>query len=435
MVVVLGLVACTMPADLPLPARPGLIDNLAALNHGEQSLPPRLTVSQVALLALRNNPDLLAIRAQHGVAQAQVLQAGLLPNPQVSGAFLPLVAGVGTTSAWNAGISEDIRSLITLSSTRRAARFGAEQIDAQILWQEWQVIGQARLLGVDIIEAERMLALLARNRDLLAARYGKSQRALAAGNETLMASAPEIAALQTATAQINDLKRQQLARRHQLNALLGLAPNVAVALDSTPDIPAWNADAVVQMLPTLPERRPDLVALQRGYRAQNARLRTAVLSRFPNLTLGITGGSDNSKVRNIGPQITLELPIFNQNQGNIAIETATRQQLHDEYATRLTTATGQVQAMVGEVDLLQRQLQDVRRDVSGMRRVAVQAEAAFNAGNLDERSYVDLVGAQLTKEQEIVTIEQSLLDQQVAIATLIGAGMPVIALPREDAAR
>ena len=121
----LGLAACATPRDLPLPTRPGLIDNLAALNHGKQSLPPRLTVSQVALLALRNNPDLMAIRAQHGVAQAQVLQAGLLPNPQVSSAFLPLVAGVGTTSAWNAGISEDIRSLITLSSTRSEPRGSA----------------------------------------------------------------------------------------------------------------------------------------------------------------------------------------------------------------------------------------------------------------------------------------------------------------------
>ena len=60
---------------------------------------PRHAVNgdQVALLAVQNNPDLRAVRAQHGVAQAQVLQAGLLPNPQFTGAFLPLVAGVGTT--------------------------------------------------------------------------------------------------------------------------------------------------------------------------------------------------------------------------------------------------------------------------------------------------------------------------------------------------
>jgi outer membrane protein TolC len=177
------------------------------------------------------------------------------------------------------------------------------------------------------------------------------------------------------------------------------------------------------------------VALQLGYRAQNAKLRTAVLSRFPNLVFGVTGGSDNTNVRTAGPQITLELPIFNQNQGNIAIESATRQQLHDEYAARLTAAVGQVRAMIAEIDLLNRQLREVRQQLAGTRRVAAQAESAFNAGNLDERSYVDLVGARLTKEQEIVTIEQSLLDQQVAIATLIGAGMPAIALPRQDASR
>jgi outer membrane protein TolC len=425
----LALAACGAPADLPLPTKSDLADSLDQLRHDGITPGAALTVTQVAILAVQNNPDLLAVRTQHGVARAQVLQAGLLPNPQFTGSFLPLVAGYGTTPAYVAGFSEDIRALVTLSSSRQAARASAGQVDAQILWQEWQVIGQARLLAVDIIEAERSLALLARNRNLLAARYGKSQRAVAAGNETLTVSAPDLASLETITTQINDLQRQQLAGRHQLNALLGLAPDVAVPLNPTPDLPAWDPAAAVQALPMLAERRPDLVALQLGYRAQNAKLRTAILSRFPNLIFGVTGGSDNANVRNAGPQITLELPIFNQNQGNIAIETATRQQLHDEYAARLTTAAGQVRAMTAEIDLLSRQLQTVSRDLAETRRVASQAQAAFDAGDLDERSYVDLIAARLTKEQEIVTIEQSLLDQQVAIATLLGVGMPAIAIP------
>src|SRR3978361_189305 len=139
----LTLASCSAPADLPLPTRPRLCAVLDGLDREGISLQPRLTVSQVALLAVRNNPDLRAARAQHGVAQAQVLQAGLLPNPQFTGAFLPLVRGGGTTPAWNAGISEDIRALITLSSTRRAARSSAAQIDAQILWQEGQGGGPA----------------------------------------------------------------------------------------------------------------------------------------------------------------------------------------------------------------------------------------------------------------------------------------------------
>jgi outer membrane protein TolC len=428
----LALAACGAPADLPLPVQSGLAASLDGLRRDGVDASAPLTMTQVALLAAQNNPDLRAVRAQHGLAQAQVLQAGLLPNPQFTGAFLPLVAGIGTTPAYNTGLSQDIRALITLSSSRDAARASAGQVDAQILWQEWQVIGQARLLAVDLIEADRSLVLLASNRDLLAARYRKSQRAVAAGNETLTASAPDLAALQTTTAQINDLQRQQLSRRHQLNALLGLMPDVAVPLDPRPDIPPWSVDAVAQALPTLAQRRPDLVALQLGYRAQNAKLRTVILSRFPNLVFGVTGGSDNSNVRNLGPQVTLELPIFNQNQGNIGIETATRQQLHDEYVARLAAAAGQVRAMMAEIDLLSHQLSAVRLDLAGTRRIAGQAETAFNAGNLDERGYVDLVAARLTKEQEVVTIEQSLLDQQVAIATLIGDGMPAITIASGD---
>jgi outer membrane protein TolC len=212
-----------------------------------------------------------------------------------------------------------------------------------------------------------------------------------------------------------------------------LAPDVAVPLDATPDVPPFAPAIVERLLPTLADRRPDLVALQLGYRAEDAKFRTAILSQFPNLTFGVTGGSDNSNIRNAGPTISLELPVFNQNQGNIAIERATRQQLRDEYLARLTAATGQVRAMLSEIDLLSRQLENAHREIPAIARAAQEASAAFKAGILDERSYVDLVSARLIKEQQIVTIEQLLLEQQIAIATLIGAGMPPIVLPREEA--
>jgi len=174
------------------------------------------------------------------------------------------------------------------------------------------------------------------------------------------------------------------------------------------------------------------VALQLGYQAQDAKLRGAILSQFPNLSIGLTGGSDNSNVRNLGPQVSLELPVFNHNQGAIAVESATRRQLRDEYEARPTAAVGQVRAMASEIALLSRQLDEVRRELGETRRIAGQAEAAFSAGNIDERSCVDLVSARLSKEQEIVTIEQSLLDQRIAIATLLGAGMPPVVFPSSN---
>src|SRR6185437_7954824 len=144
----LVLAGCSGVAPLELADHASLAPSLDALHHDGVTLSQPLGITQLAALAVQNNPDLIATRAQHGVAEAQVLQAGLLPNPQVTGAILPLVAGVGTTTAWNAGISEDVKALITLSANRRAARASADQIDAQILWQEWQTIGQVRLLAV-----------------------------------------------------------------------------------------------------------------------------------------------------------------------------------------------------------------------------------------------------------------------------------------------
>jgi outer membrane protein TolC len=425
-----GLSACASYNALPLPASPDLAASLPALDGAP---PPgvALSVSDIARLAVLNSPDLRATRAQHGVGQAQLLQAGLPPNPQVTGAILPLVAGLGNTAAWNTGINYDLKSLVTLSTRRRSARDSARQVDAQIVWQEWQTAEQARLLAIDLMEGERTLGLLQATETLLAGRQSRSQAALAAGNATLSTVAPDIAAVQTARTQMNDAQRQLLSKRHQLNALLGLLPDVPVPLGPAPDLPSFDAGAVERDLPGLADRRPDLIALQLGYRAEDAKVRAAILGQFPNLTFGVTGGSDNANVRNIGPQIGLELPIFDHNQGNIAIGRATRQQLHDEYAARLAAANGQVRAMLSEIALLTRQLAGVRTELPGLQRAAARAQSAFAAGGIDDRSYVDLVSARLAKEQELVTIEQSLLDQQVALATLTGAGMPPVSLPSE----
>ncbi len=125
------LAGCTGYTRLELNDTAKLAPDLATLRHNNVPITQPLSIRQVAILAVENSPDLIAARAQHGVAQAQVLQAGLLPNPQITGAILPLVAGVGTTAAWNAGMNEDVRTIITLSSTRRAARSSADQVDAQ----------------------------------------------------------------------------------------------------------------------------------------------------------------------------------------------------------------------------------------------------------------------------------------------------------------
>ena len=424
-----ALAGCATYTPLPLDTAPPLASSWQQLRHPGISLRQPLPVQDITYLAVENNPDLRAARARVGVAEAQVLQAGLLPNPVFSGNLTPIFAGPGTTTAWSAGLTEDVVALITLSARRQSARASALQVNADLLWQEWQVIAKARLVSVDLIEGQRMMRLLVETRDLLAGRYARARQALAQGNTVLTTVTPDLVALDAMRRQILDLDRVQATRWHDLDALLGLAPAVRPPLGATIALPSIDVDAVRRALPQLADRRPDLIALQLGYRAQEAKIRAAILSQFPALALGPIAGRDTTDVRTVGPQVTLDLPIFNHNQGNVAIERATRAQLHAEFTARLASADGQVEAALADIALLRTQIRNVRGQLATAVRVAGVAQAAFRAGNLDERSYVDLVLNRLDKQQELVQLEQSLLDLWVATATLVGAGMPAVMMP------
>ncbi|WP_338053869.1 TolC family protein [Sphingobium estronivorans] len=385
-----------------------------------------MSVDDVVRLALANNSDLRAVRAKRGLADAQLLQSGILPNPSLTGAFLPLISGVGTVPAWTVGLSQNIKALVTYSASRRATRYAGQQVYADILWQEWQVAGQARQLAADLIAGERSRPLLVEAFQLLDHRRQVVQQAVAAGNATLVTASPTIVAVQAARTSLYQLDQTQLSRRHQLNALLGLVPEAEIRLAPTADLPPFDPAGIRANLAMLVDRRPDLLALRLGYASEDAKLRVAILSQFPDLVLGGQSSSDNAKVINGGPTATVGLPIFDRNQGNIAIERATRLKLHEDYSARLAAATGQVGATLSEMEQLQAQLDVVRRDLPAARLAAQRAANAFGSSLLDERSYVELVTNRYTKEQEVMTLELALLDRQVALQTLLGAGLPSI---------
>ena len=428
-----GLGGCASYSALPLDRDARAKDSAEQLQH-TAALPPWFGVDDIAMLALLNNPDLVAARTQRGVAQAQLLSAGILPNPSIGASYGFLLGGPGTDNALTAGLSQDLRSLVTLSARKGAARQAAREVDASLLWQEWQTVGKARLLAVDLIEGERQRRPLQQQLDLLQDRLQRSRQALEQGDRTLAALVPELNAAADVRKQLDDLERLQETRRRDLDAFLGLSPQANLPLDETIALPPIDADAVTQALPGLADRRPDLVALQLGYAAQEEKVRGAVLAQFPMLSLGLSGGHDNSDIHTLGPQISIELPLFDRNQGNIALERATRQQLHDEFSARLASARGEVQALLADQVLLRQQYDARQAQLAELEQTARSADNAYRSGDLDERSTIDLITARNAKQQEILLMEQSLLRQQVAIATLIGAGMPPLSFDHGGAA-
>jgi outer membrane protein TolC len=432
-----ALTACATYQSLPLDTHVHLKHSLSELVHSGVRIDQPLSVYDVSVLAVENNADLRAARTQRGVARAQVLEAGLLPNPSVSASYLFLLnpssaAGV-IFDAVSATVTQDIQKTITMKSRLRTAQAAALQVDATVLWEEWQLIGKVRLAVFDLVQKEKLRKVLLAYRSTLQDRFERSRGALTQGNMTLATVAPDLTAISDTRKTLFDLERDIDSQRHDLNAMLGLAPEVMVPLKTQLQVLPVDSKAVMHALDDLADRRPDLIALQLGYRSQDEKFRGAIVGQFPALTFGPSYSRDTSDVRSFGPQLTMDLPIFDRNQGNVAIEKTTREQLRAEFAARLTAAHSEVLASLATQRLLAKQLEEERAEAPVLAGFAKQADSAMNAGNIDERAYVDLVSANYSKQQAVLTLEQQLLEQQVAVATLIGAGMPRASMPTEAA--
>ena len=428
-----ALAGCASYRPQPLEQHASLAESVAGLDRTRAGAAPipadrPLTPAEVSLLAVANSPALKAFRARHGVARAQVVQAGLLPDPLFSTGYDVLLAGPDFANNFTAALSADVSALITLSARRRAAQQAAMDVDAQIVWQEWQTISRAQTLTIDLVEQGRLLESLRDTLALLRHRAATTRHGIKEGTATLQMLAPDISALIVLRTQLDAALLAQQQRWQSLDLLLGLEPDVRPRLAPNISVPAITPSEAASMLAALPRRRPDLIALQLGYASQEARMRAAVLGQFPALTIGPNYTEDTSRTQTVGPAVSVGLPLFNRNRGAIAITRASRTQLQAEYNDRLATAESGARSLLDNLRMEKRQLRAAIAATPEARRLAAGAQTGLNRGLLNELSYVQLVVAKLDQERQVIGLEQLVLDQRTALATLLGAGLPPVKL-------
>lgn len=427
----LGLGACATYAPRPLPQQPGLAARVPLhIDTGALSLPALrrhvfnpadgLDMTEVAMLAVVNNPELKAQRLKAGVARAQLFAARLLPDPQLAlSADHPTDNTPGLTSAYNAGLSYDLAALVTRGARVDAAAAGRAQVDLESLWQEWQVAQQARLLYVQAQTQDGQLALLRRVRRRYAERYAHTSKALQQGDMTLDTVGADLTALLDARSRVSQMERQLNQTRHDLNALLGLAPTTPLTLAPLAKPPAPGAAPDAATLKTIAQRRPDLLALQAGYRSQEAEVRRAILEQFPSLNVGFTRARDTANVHTAGFGITLNLPFLSGARGQIAVQRATRDRLWQEYQARLDGTYSQIDMLTNQAALIESHLTEVEAGLPELERVARAAQRAYAARDMDALTYLNLQLTLLNKRLEASDLEQSLWDTRIALDTLL----------------
>lgn len=381
-----------------------------------------LDVTEVAMLAVANNPDLRSQRDDLAISRAQAFAAGLLPDPEVSyERDRPDPGQAEDTPAFNLGLTWNLGDLLTRSARMASAEAGTRQVHLDLLWNEWQTVARARALFGKVYSSRALVARLQAEHQALAPIGQYVERALKGGDLTYDSASAGLNAASDVNDKLADAQQQLHQARHDLHKLLGLDDAVPLDLVGPPYAVEADATQAGQALAEMTRRRPDLLALQAGYASEEQKLRAAVLAQFPAITVGVTRARDTSNIHTSGLSVGLSLPLFDGNRGNIAIERATRQKLHHEYAARVQADRNDVALLLKQVQAFDVQLPAMRAHAEQLAKARDAAQRAFANGLLDWPTYLSIRASSLAADTDLLTLQQSADEQAIALDALVGA--------------
>lgn len=419
------------PSPLPAPAAVLSAPDLSLISADAQKidrpyltpepidLSKPLTPNALGILAVLLNPDLKALRAKNGVTDAQAFAAGLLPDPTFQASFDKRLSGPDRYNGFAAQIGFDLSQLRTRAATRASANASKRQVRLDLAWAEWQAAGQARLLGIRIVALSGQLAIARASAETAQRLFEASSRAAGRGDISGTDLDSRRQALLDASNKARVAEHDLVAARSDLNKQLGLPPDadLLIAPAPPPRVPPPADDIVRKAIAD----RLDLQALRAGYEVAEAGLHVAVLEQFPNLSVALAGARDTANNWTIGPQVGFTLPLWNRNRGNIAIASATREQLKAEYEARLFQTRAEIAAAIAGISAARLQRDDLSRQMPALERYAEATRRAARRGDLSIATADSAAQAVRDRQLALSQLDQQISEQSIALELLSGS--------------
>ena len=382
-----------------------------------------LSPDEAAILAVLRNPELRAARDQYGIANAQLLQAGLLPDPQVSYSFSAPSGGtdLGMNNAFGIGLSWQATALIWRENKITAAEKQQQGVDLQIAWQEWQIAQAAKLAAYQLIVYTQQQTLLTEMALRLEDNRARLQEAADLGLVTELERVAAVSAKNLVDIRLLALEQQIKQQQQRLNRAMGLKPDEIVKLQQDSALlTQLNAPVYDALIHDMENRRLDLMALKRGYESQEESVHIAVLQQFPQISIGFDHARDNSNLYTVGFGVSMTLPIFDRNQGQIALERATRQQLFDQYTLRVFQARADIAELLVTIASINQQIKSVRHAIPDLSNLVKAYQSAIEIGQVDVLNYYVAWNSLTDKKIDLLTLELQLMQARIALEVASG---------------
>lgn len=291
----------------------------------------KLTADDAVQIALLNNRELQAVYSELGVAQADLVQAGLLNNPIFDAAVMFPLSGGGRPDL-ELGAAMNFLNIFYVPLRKRVAAARFEQTKTRVSGTVLDFAGRVRS-AFHAHEADvQMLELRQTVVQALSASFELTRRLHDAGNISDLDFARERAQLETGKLALRAAEVSVRQRREELNVLMGL----------------WGAQSEWQSagrLPDVPEQSPqtqdiERFALERSLDLAQMRQRIIAageelgLTRWtmllPEFSAGALG-ERNDGAWEVGPKFDFAIPLFDQGQARAVRAAAELRRAQQEY--------------------------------------------------------------------------------------------------------
>ena len=398
--------------------------------------------------ALSNNQDLkaAAARVDRAAAEAKIAGAGRLPSLGFGGdgrrdrrSFIGFPGGgggaasniseqfgVNLNAAWELdvwGRAKAGQEAAIADAQARQYEYEAARVSlAGQVTKAWLALGEANeqvALAETAVTAAGVLADAVRER---------FDRALADGGGT--ASQVRLTEVERASRQAALAQRKQERERvlRQLEILLGKYPSGTLAAGAR--LPAFPGATPAGLPSELLQRRPDILAAERGLASSGRRVKERKLARFPSLSLTSSGGTtsevigdilrSDAKVWAIGGSLTQ--PIFEGGRIDAEIDSSEAGEREDTAILRKTVldAFGEVeQALVAETFLSERE-RATKEAAALADEAAVRAGEEYAAGTGDVLTLIEATQLQIDSASQHAAIRRIRLENRVDLHLALG---------------
>jgi cobalt-zinc-cadmium efflux system outer membrane protein len=386
-----------------------------------------LTLQKALSLALRENPELASFAWEIRARDGQVLQASLLPNPEV-GVEVENFGGRGEVAGVDGAETTVQLNQTILLGGKRAKRTEVASLGQDLARWDYEskrldVIAETTRVFTDVLAAQERVALAEELDALAQSVFDMTRQRVEAGKVSPIEETKAKVALSTSRIEQQQAMHELDASRRRLATLWGAAEltfeEVEGMLEATAPVPP--VDVFVDLI----AENPDIGRWDAEMEQRRAVLALEKAGRVPDLTLG--GG-----VRYVGEadshafvmEAGLPIPSFDRNQGGILEARRRLSQLEHQRRTAEVRVLGELSEAYGRLSAAFAEAQGLKIDVlPGAQSVFDAAREGYRQGKF---GYLDVLDAQRTLFQAKGKYIEALASYQKARADIeraIGASV------------